>query len=96
MKIWTDGRWLFTRTWGSTIAGQAVDSVIFYPLAFAGVWTHDTLVQVMLTNWALKVLWEVLLTPFTYWVVAFLKRHEGVEVFDTDTAFSPFAQMRSV
>lgn len=96
MKIWTDGRWLFTRTWGSTIAGQAVDSLLFYPLAFAGVWSQHDLVQVMLTNWGLKVLWEVLLTPFTYWVVAFLKRHEGVEVFDTDTAFSPFAQMESV
>ena len=92
MKVWTGGRWLFTRTWGSTIAGQAVDSAIFYPLAFAGVWTGQSVLTVLVTNWALKVLWEVLLTPLTYLVVGFLKRTEGVDVFDTATDFSPFAK----
>ena len=95
MKVWTGGRWLFTRTWGSTIAGQAVDSLIFYPLAFAGVWTGQSVLTVLVTNWALKVLWEVLLTPLTYLVVGFLKRTEGVDVFDVATDFSPFAKARA-
>jgi queuosine precursor transporter len=96
MKILTGGRWLFTRTWGSTIFGQAVDSALFYPIAFLGTWSNSAVITVMLTNWAMKVLWEVALTPFTYWIVAFLKRHEGVDVYDTGTDFSPFARMRSV
>jgi uncharacterized PurR-regulated membrane protein YhhQ (DUF165 family) len=92
MKVWTGGKYLFTRTWGSTIAGQAIDSLLFYPIAFAGVWTTKGVVTVMITNWALKVLWEIVLTPATYAVVAFLKRAEGVDVFDTDTNFSPFSK----
>lgn len=96
MKVWTGGRWLFTRTWGSTIFGQAVDSALFYPIAFLGVWTTTSVLQVMVTNWLFKVLWEIILTPFTYWIVAFLKRHEGVDVFDTDTDFSPFASAPAV
>jgi uncharacterized PurR-regulated membrane protein YhhQ (DUF165 family) len=92
MKVWTGGKWLFTRTWGSTIAGQAVDSVLFYPIAFAGVWTSQSVLTVLVTNWALKVLWEIVLTPVTYAVVGFLKRTEGVDVFDTGTNFSPFAK----
>ena len=96
MKVMTGGRWLFTRTWGSTIFGQAVDSALFYPIAFLGVWTTSSVLQVMVTNWLFKVLWEIILTPFTYWIVAFLKRHEGVDVFDTDTDFSPFASAPAV
>ena len=96
MKVWTGGKYLFTRTWGSTIAGQAIDSVIFYPLAFAGVWSAQSVITVLITNWALKVLWEIVLTPVTYAVVGFLKRTEGVDVYDTDTDFSPFAQAPSV
>jgi hypothetical protein len=92
MKVWTGGKYLFTRTWGSTIAGQAVDSLLFYPIAFAGVWTTNGVVTVLITNWALKVLWEIALTPATYAVVGFLKRAEGVDVFDTDTNFSPFGK----
>jgi uncharacterized integral membrane protein (TIGR00697 family) len=90
MKIWTRGRYLWTRTIGSTIAGQGVDSLIFYPLAFYGVWDNDTLVAVLLTQWALKVAWEALLTPVTYAVVGLLKRREGVDVYDEGTDFSPF------
>lgn len=96
MKVMTGGRWLFTRTWGSTIFGQAVDSALFYPIAFLGVWTYDSVLHVMLVNWLFKVTWEIILTPFTYWIVAFLKRHEGVDVFDTDTDFSPFATAPAV
>jgi uncharacterized integral membrane protein (TIGR00697 family) len=90
MKIWTRGRHLWTRTIGSTVVGQAVDSLIFYPLAFYGLWDGRTLVVVLLTQWALKVGWEALLTPVTYAIVGFLKRREGVDVFDTHTNFTPF------
>lgn len=92
MKIWTGGKQLWTRTIGSTIAGQAVDSLIFYPLAFWGAegWTNALVVQVLVTQWALKVGWEVLLTPLTYLAVDFLKRREGVDVFDEGTDFTPF------
>ena len=92
MKIWTAGRHLWTRTIGSTFVGQGVDSLIFYPLAFWGAagWTPHLVVGVLFTQWALKVGWEVLLTPVTYAVVGWLKRAEGVDVFDRDTDFSPF------
>ena len=90
MKLWTQGRYLWTRTIGSTVVGQGVDSLIFYPLAFWGVWDSDTLLVVLLTQWALKVGWEALLTPVTYAVVGFLKRREGVDVYDVGTDFSPF------
>lgn len=91
MKVWTGGTKLWTRTIGSTVFGQAVDSAIFYPIAFLGVWDTSSVVTVMVTNWALKVGWEVVLTPVTYAVVGFLKTREGVDVFDTDIDFSPFA-----
>ena len=90
MKLWTRGRWLWTRTVGSTVVGQAVDSLIFYPLAFLGVWTAAGVTQVAVTNFALKVGWEVLLTPLTYLVVGGLKRAEGIDVFDRGTDFTPF------
>jgi uncharacterized integral membrane protein (TIGR00697 family) len=90
MKVLTEGRYLWTRTIGSTVVGQAVDSLIFYPLAFWGVWDSDKLLIVLATQWALKVGWEALLTPVTYAVVGFLKRREGVDVYDRDTDFTPF------
>ena len=94
MKVWTGGRMLWTRTIGSTVVGQGVDSALFYPIAFLGVagFTPQLVVTLALTQWALKTLWEVLLTPVTYQVVSVLKRREGVEVFDTHTDFSPFAR----
>jgi uncharacterized PurR-regulated membrane protein YhhQ (DUF165 family) len=93
MKVWTKGEKLWTRTIGSTVVGQAVDSLVFYPLAFLGAsgWTPALVVKVLVTNWALKVSWEVILTPVTYFVVGFLKRAEGVDVFDTHTNFTPFS-----
>jgi uncharacterized integral membrane protein (TIGR00697 family) len=93
MKLWTKGRHLWTRTIGSTVVGQAVDSLIFYPLAFLGAagWTTELVLQVLFTQWALKVGWEVLLTPATYAIVGFLKRREGVDVYDEGTDFTPFA-----
>ncbi len=95
MKIWTRGKLLWTRTIGSTIFGQGVDSALFYPIAFLGVagWTNELVVQVIFTQWAIKVAWEAALTPVTYAVVGWLKRREEVEIFDTDTDFSPFAKV---
>ena len=91
MKIWTKGKALWTRTIGSTVVGQGVDSLLFYPIAFLGVWETRDVVTVLVTNWLLKIFWEAVLTPVTYLVVGWLKREEGIEVFDTDTNFSPFA-----
>ncbi|MEY3635479.1 MAG: hypothetical protein RLZZ61_1889 [Pseudomonadota bacterium] len=90
MKIWTVGKHLWSRTIGSTVVGQGIDSLIFYPLAFWGVWSNEQVMSVMITNWLLKVGWEVVLTPVTYGVVGWLKRKEGVEIFDDGTDFSPF------
>ncbi|WOK36013.1 queuosine precursor transporter [Sphingomonas sp. C3-2] len=92
MKIWTRGKHLWSRTIGSTVVGQGVDSLIFYPLAFMGAagWTGGLVLKVLLTQWVLKVSWEVLLTPVTYLVVNFLKRREGVDVYDEGTNFTPF------
>lgn len=96
MKVWSGGRALWSRTIGSTVFGQAVDSALFYPIAFLGMWDTQDVLMVMAVNWALKVAWEVVLTPVTYAVVAGLKRSEGVEIFDTETDFSPFASTRNV
>ena len=97
MKIWTRGRHLWMRTIGSTVVGQGLDSLIFYPLAFWGLagWPVELLWQVVLSQWAIKTAWEALLTPVTYAVVGSLKKAEGVEVFDTDTDFSPFSASRN-
>jgi hypothetical protein len=94
MKIWTKGKLLWTRTIGSTVFGQGVDSLLFYPIAFLGVagWTDELVIQVIFTQWAIKVAWEAALTPVTYAVVGWLKHREGVEIFDTETDFSPFAK----
>ncbi|CAM4213447.1 putative queuosine precursor transporter [Novosphingobium lubricantis] len=96
MKVWTGGKHLWTRTIGSTVFGQAIDSLIFYPVAFLGIWTPGQVITVMLTNWLLKVLWEAALTPVTYAVVGWLKAREGADVFDTGTDFSPFAKAPQV
>ncbi len=90
MKVITGGKHLWTRTIGSTLVGQGVDSLIFYPLAFLGVWETSLVIKVMVTNYLLKVLWEVILTPVTYRIIAFFKRAEGLDVFDTKTDFTPF------
>jgi uncharacterized integral membrane protein (TIGR00697 family) len=91
MKLRTNGRLLWTRTIGSTIVGEAVDSLIFYPLAFLGVWATPLVLQVMVTNYLLKLGWEVAMTPLTYRVVAFLKRAEHEDYFDRNTNFTPFS-----
>jgi uncharacterized integral membrane protein (TIGR00697 family) len=92
MKVLTRGKHLWSRTIGSTIIGQGIDSLLFYPLAFysAPGWPVQAMLMVMLSQFVLKVVWEVLLTPFTYAVVRFLKRREGIDVFDSATEFTPF------
>jgi uncharacterized integral membrane protein (TIGR00697 family) len=91
MKVLTNGRWLWARTIGSTVVGQGVDSVIFYPIAFAGVWAYETLFAVIAFNWAFKVMVEVVMTPATYAIVGWLKRHEREDYFDRRTNFTPFS-----
>jgi len=91
MKIRTEGKHLWMRTIGSTFAGEAVDSLIFYPIAFLGTWPTEQVVAVMIGNYFLKVFWEVIATPITYRVVAFLKEAEHEDYYDRDTNFSPFA-----
>lgn len=91
MKVWTEGRHLWSRTIGSTVCGQAADSLIFYPLAFYGIWGMEALVSVVIFNFLFKVGLEALLTPLTYGIVGWLKRAEGVDTFDRNTKFTPFS-----
>ena len=92
MKILTRGRWLWTRTIGSTLFGEGVDSLLFYPLAFwgSGLIPDDRLPQIMLVQFVSKVGLEVAFTPLTYAVVGWLKRSEQEDYYDTDTDFNPF------
>lgn len=91
LKVYTDGRWLWTRTISSTVVGAGVDSFIFYPVAFLGHWPTSLLVKVMLGDYAFKIIWEILATPVTYKVVSILKRAEGENFFDRETNFNPFS-----
>jgi queuosine precursor transporter len=91
MKVKTSGRHLWARTIGSTIVGEAVDSLVFYPVAFLGVWQNSLVMQVMISNYLIKVLWEAVVTPVTYQVVGFLKKAEQEDYYDYDTDFTPFS-----
>jgi uncharacterized integral membrane protein (TIGR00697 family) len=93
MKVLTQGKRLWMRTIGSTIAGEMVDTLIFYPLAFYGQsWMpNDLLVKVMIANYCIKVGWEVVATPLTYRVVAFFKKVENEDYYDDKTNFTPFS-----
>jgi uncharacterized integral membrane protein (TIGR00697 family) len=90
MKIITAGKYLWTRTIGSTVAGEAIDSLIFYPVAFLGTWPLEQVIAVMIGNYFLKVIWEAIATPATYAIVGFLKRAEHEDYYDTETDFNPF------
>jgi uncharacterized integral membrane protein (TIGR00697 family) len=90
MKLKTEGRFLWMRTIGSTVVGQGVDSLIFYPLAFWGAWPPQLVVAVMTSNFFVKVGVETLMTPLTYLVVGFLKRAEREDFYDRGTDFNPF------
>lgn len=91
LKLFSSGRFLWTRTIGSTIMGEIADSLVFYPVAFFGTWSNEQLISVMIGNYIIKVLWEVIATPFTYLIVGFLKRAEHEDYYDRDTDFNPFS-----
>ena len=90
LKVRTAGRFLWSRTIGSTVVGQGVDSLIFYPLAFLGEWPAPLVLAVMTSNFLIKVAVEAAMTPLTYQVVGFLKRAEGEDYYDSGTDFNPF------
>jgi uncharacterized integral membrane protein (TIGR00697 family) len=89
LKLATQGRWLWTRTIGSTVVGQALDSAVFVTLAFAGVVPAGALVSIVAAQWIVKVLYEAAATPLTYVAVAWLKAREGVDAYDRHTDFNP-------
>jgi len=90
MKLWSSGRWLWTRTIGSTLVGELVDSSLFYFIAFYGIWATGDVIKIAIAQYVLKTLWEVVMTPVTYRVVGFLKRAENEDYYDRGTDFSPF------
>jgi len=92
MKLWTGGKYLWTRTVGSTVVGQAVDTVVFMTLAFGGSLTRSLIASLVFWSYLFKVLYEGVATPLTYAIVNFLKRHEGVDTFDRATDFNPFSR----
>lgn len=89
MKIATNGRWLWTRTIGSTLVGEGLDSIVFISLAFVGAIPIEGLATAIVTQWLVKSAYEAAATPLTYGLVNFLKRKEGVDVFDRQTRFNP-------
>jgi uncharacterized integral membrane protein (TIGR00697 family) len=98
LKVLTGGRWLWTRTIGSTLVGQGVDSAIFVSIAFAGAQPWSLLLVVIRDLWVVKVAYEVVATPITYVIVTALKRMEGIDTFDRHTRFAPLplGQLRSL
>ncbi|UCC78489.1 MAG: queuosine precursor transporter [Candidatus Zixiibacteriota bacterium] len=91
MKIFSKGRWLWTRTIGSTIVGEGVDTVLFVFIAFYGVFPESLLLSILVSNYIFKVCFEAAFTPFTYMIVGFLKNKERSDVYDYDTDFNPFS-----
>jgi uncharacterized integral membrane protein (TIGR00697 family) len=91
LKIVTGGRWLWTRTIGSTMIGELVDSALFYFIAFYGIWATADVIKIAIAQYVLKTLWEIVMTPVTYRVVAFLKRAENEDYYDRTTNFTPFS-----
>jgi hypothetical protein len=89
MKILTKGRWLWTRTIGSTLVGQGVDTLIVLTIAFVGVLPFPVLGIMILSHWLVKSAYEVIATPLTYVVVGYLKRKEGIDVYDYGIDFNP-------
>jgi len=94
MKIKTKGRFLWTRTIGSTIVGEGLDALVFITIAFGGTMSWALIGGIILTHWLVKTGYEVVATPFTYMVVNFLKRKEGLDTYDHDTDFNPFLVTR--
>jgi len=88
--LWTKGKMLWTRTIGSTVVGELVDSAVFIVVAFFGILPNSLLVTLIISNYVFKTLVEVVLTPVTYKIVAFLKKNESEDYYDADTNFNPF------
>lgn len=91
MKLAFAGKFLWLRTIGSTVLAEIADSIVFYPVAFYGIWSNEQLVGVMIGNYLIKVLWEAAATPVTYVIVNFLKKAENEDYYDADTDFNPFS-----
>jgi uncharacterized integral membrane protein (TIGR00697 family) len=91
MKRWSNGKHLWMRTVGSTVVGQGVDTILVMVLAFGGIMSNSDIFRAIVSGYTAKVLYEAAMTPFTYLVVNFLKRKEGVDVIDVDTKFNPFS-----
>lgn len=96
LKIATRGRWLWTRTIGSTLIGEGLDTLIFVSIAFWGIIPADMMLTAILTQWIFKVVYEIVATPFTYLVVGFLKRRENLDTYDYRTNFSPIHFRRTL
>jgi len=94
LKLATEGRWLWTRTISSTIIGQGADSVIFITVAFAGTLAGSNLMELLITQWVIKVLYETAATPITYVVVGYVKAREGVDVYDHKISLNPLSFLR--
>jgi queuosine precursor transporter len=92
MKVFTRGRWLFSRTIGSTIVGEGVDTLFFVTIAFMGTLPGSTVQSILISNYIFKVVFEVLATPLTYAIVGYLKRSEKSDVYDYQTNFNPFVE----
>lgn len=90
LKVLTRGRWLWTRTIGSTLVGQVVDTALFILIAFLGVFPNSLLMPLIVSNYVFKCGVEILFTPITYWVTGWLKQEEREDYYDTDTNFNPF------
>ena len=90
LKVRTAGRHLWLRTISSTLVGELADSIVFISVAFLGVWPGDQMLTAVVTQWMIKVTYEIIATPLTYGVVGWLKRAEGVDVYDRATDFTPF------
>ncbi len=91
MKILTEGKWLFTRTIGSTIVGEAFDTVVFISIAFGGTVALPVLFSMMVAQYLFKVLYEVLATPLTYLAVGWVKKKDAVDTYDRDVKYNPFS-----
>lgn len=94
MKVATNGRWLWSRTIGSTLVGQGLDSLVFILVAFLGTIPVKGLIAAIVAQWLFKSIYEAAATPLTYVVVGALKRHEGLDVYDRDTDFNPLPMVR--
>jgi uncharacterized integral membrane protein (TIGR00697 family) len=92
MKKWTKGKWLWTRTIGSTIVGEGFDSLIFITIAFAFSFPWNIIFQMIIVQWLIKTFYEILATPITYIVVHFIKKKEGIDVFDYGVKYNPFGR----